>query len=84
MAGSLEEFEQLHASCIEDGLLTRGFGGKLRITKKGQDFVKVAAITDEEVSFALQEALRTSWLDRRSALVAVVLVARSRLPRRDS
>jgi hypothetical protein len=84
VAGSLEKFEELRASCIGDGLLTRGLGGYLRITKKGRKFVKLAAITDEEVSSALQDALRTPWLDRRGALVSLVLFARQRLPKRDS
>jgi hypothetical protein len=82
VAASLE-FERLRQSCIDEGLLAPAFGrGNLRITKKGREVVKLAAITDEEVASALQEALRTPWLDRRSALVAVVLLARQR--RRDS
>ncbi len=84
MAGSYEEFEELRRSCIEDGLLGRGFGGQLRITKKGREVVKLAAVVDEEVASALQDALRTPWLERRSALVALVLLARQRLPMRDS
>src|SRR5205807_6216894 len=83
VAGSFEEFEELRRSCIEDGLLTRTFGGRLRITKKGQELVKRAAILDEEVAWGVQEALRTSWLDRRSALVSLVLTARLRMGARD-
>ena len=75
MAGSYEEFEELRTSCIEDGLLARGFGGQLRITRKGREVVKLAAVVDEEVASALQDALRTPWLERRSALVALVLLA---------
>ena len=84
MAGSLEEFEELQTSCIEDGLLTRTFGGQLRITKKGRELVKLTAIVDEEVAWGVQEALRTPWLDRRSALVSLVLLARQRMPGGDS
>ena len=58
VAWSYDEFKQLHQSCIDDGLLTSAFGrGNLRITKKGRQFVKLAAATDEEVLSALQEAV---------------------------
>jgi len=83
VAGSHEEFEELRTSCIEDGLLARGFGGQLRITKRGREVVKLAAIVDEEVASAARDALRTPWMERRSALVALVLLARRRLPTRD-
>ncbi len=84
MGEGYEEFKELQTSCLEDGLLARGLGGRLRITKKGREAVKLAAIVDEEVASALQDALRTPWLERRSALVALVLLARQRLPTRDS
>jgi hypothetical protein len=80
---SYQGFKDLEASCIDDGLLARGFGGKLRITKKGRDAVKLAAIADAEVASALAEALRTPWLERRQALVALVLFAREQVPQRD-
>jgi hypothetical protein len=81
VTGSLGEFEDLRASCTEDGLLARGLGGYLRITKKGREFVKIAAITDEEVADALKDAVRTRWRDRREALVSLVLFARLRAPK---
>jgi hypothetical protein len=84
VAGGYEEFEELRTSCIEDGLLARGFGRQLRITKKGRELVKLAAIVDEEVAWGVQEALRTRWLERRGALVALVLLARQRSRLRDS
>lgn len=60
------EYERLQQSCIDEGPLTRAFGnGNLRITRKGQQFVKIAAITDEEVAAAIQEAVSTRWRDRR-------------------
>ncbi len=85
MAASYEEFKELEQSCLDDGLLAPAFGrGNLRITKKGREVVKLAVIVDEEVASALQDALRTPWLERRSALVALVLLARQRLRLRDS
>jgi len=81
VTGSLGEFEDLRTSCIEDGLLTRGRGGYLRITKEGREFVKLAAILDEEVASALQEAVHTRWRDRREALVSLVLFSRQQLPK---
>jgi hypothetical protein len=84
VAASYEEFKELRQSCLDDDLLAPVFGGKLRITKKGREVVKVAAITDQEVASALQDALRTPWLERRSAFVALVLLARQRLRMRDS
>jgi hypothetical protein len=84
VGGSYEELKGLQTLCLEDGLLARGFGGRFRITKKGREAVKLAAIVDEEVTSALQDALRTPWLERRSALVTLVLFARERLPMRDS
>jgi hypothetical protein len=84
VAGSYEEFKKLHQSCIDDGLLTKAFGrGNLRITKKGREFVKFAAMADEEVASALQEAIHTPLLERREALVTLVLLARERVPRSD-
>ena len=82
--GSVDDFKKLEASCIEVGLLTRRFGGGLRITKRGREAVKLAAATDEEVAAALQDALRTRWLDRGDALVTLVLLARQRLSERQS
>lgn len=80
MASSYEEFKGLEQSCLDDGLLAPAFGrGNLRITKKGREVVRLAAITDEEVASALQDALRTPWLERRGALVTLVLFARQRL-----
>jgi hypothetical protein len=79
----LPDIRELESACLEDGLLARGLGGRLRITKKGRDLVKLATILDEEVAHEVQEALRTRWLDRQEALVAVVLLARARLPARD-
>jgi hypothetical protein len=77
----LDEYDQIEQSCIDEGLLTKAFGkGNLRITKKGQQFVKLAAATDEEVFAALQEALATPWLERREALVTLVVIARQRQP----
>jgi hypothetical protein len=77
----LAEYEQLEQSCIDEGLLTKAFGkGNLRITKKGQQFVKLAAATDEEVAATLQEAVHTPWLERREALVTLVVFARHRQP----
>jgi hypothetical protein len=81
---SADELKELEASCIEDGLLTRRFGGGLRITKRGREVVKLAAITDEEVASALQDVLRTRWLDRGDALLTLVLFARQRLSTCDS
>jgi hypothetical protein len=80
---SVDDFKKLEASCIEDGLLAR-FGGGLRITKRGREVVKLAAATDEEVAAALQDALRTRWLDRGDALVTLVRFARQRLSERPS
>jgi hypothetical protein len=85
MASSYDEFTKLHQSCVDDGLLAPAFGrGNLRITKKGREVVKLAAIVDEEVRSALQDALRTPWLQRREALVTLVLFARQRLPTSES
>jgi hypothetical protein len=79
-----QEHMELRQSCLDDGLLTSAFGrGNLRITKKGRKVVKYKAVTDEVVADALQEALRTPWLERREALVAVVLVAKERLSATD-
>jgi hypothetical protein len=75
---SLEDLVRLEQSCLEDGLLARAFGAKLRITKKGQKVVKLPAVADEEVASALEEALREPWLERRAALVSVLLLARMR------
>ncbi len=75
---SLEDFARLEQSCLEDGLLAPAFGGHLRITKKGQKVVKLAAVADEEVASALEEALREPWLERRAAFVSVLLLARMR------
>ena len=75
---SLEDFARLKQSCLEDGLLAPAFGDNLRITKKGQKLVKLMAVADEEVALALEEALREPWLDRRAALVSVLLFARMR------
>jgi hypothetical protein len=82
--GTVDDFKKLEVSCIEDGLLTRRVGGGLRITKRGREVVKLAAITDEEVAAALQEALQTRLLDRGDALVTLVLFARQRSSMRDS
>jgi hypothetical protein len=77
---AIDEFKRLRQSCIDDGLLTRAIGsGNLRITKKGRELVKRGASLDEEVASALQDVLRTRWLDRREALVSLVLFARQRL-----
>ena len=79
MAGSYDEFKELRQSCIDDGLLKRAFGrGNLRITKKGRQVVKLAAIADEEVASALQEAVSAPLLERRQALVTLLLFARQR------
>jgi hypothetical protein len=65
-------------------LLTSAWGkGRLRITKKGRNFVKLAAMADDEVASAVQRATRSPWLERRQALVTLVLVARLRVPRGD-
>jgi hypothetical protein len=73
------EVEQLEQSCLDDGLLASAFGrGNLRITKKGRELVKISAIVDEEVASALQDALRTPWLERRQALVDLVLLIRTK------
>jgi hypothetical protein len=37
------------------------------------EYVKTFAVVDEEVASALQDALRTPWLERRDALEALVL-----------
>ena len=81
---SADAFRELQETCLTDGLVKRGFGGELRITKKGRELVKLAAISDEEVASALQDALRTPWRDRGSTFVSLVHFARSRLPMRDS
>jgi hypothetical protein len=84
VARSYDEFKELQQSCIDDGLLTPAFGrGNLRITKKGRQLVKLAAIAVEEVASALEWAVHTPLLERRQALVTVVLVARER-EQRDS
>ena len=76
---SFEAFERLRQSCVEDGLLKPAFGaGNLRITKKGQNFVKAAATADPEVAAAVQDVLRSPFLKRREELVSVLLFARSR------
>jgi hypothetical protein len=75
---SLEDFVRLEQSCLDDGLLAPAFGGNVRITKKGVKVVKLAAVADEEVASALKEALREPWLQRRAALVSVLLLARTR------
>lgn len=77
---SFDDFVRLEESCLEDGLLAHAFGRNLRITKKGQNVVKLAALVDQEVASALEEALREPWLERRGALVAVLLLARARNP----
>ena len=70
---SFEDFERLRQLCVEDGLLKPTFGaGNLRITKRGQNFVKVAASADPEVAEAVQDVLRSPFLERREALVSVV------------
>jgi hypothetical protein len=75
----LDELNTARQSCIDEGLLTSAWGkGNLRITKKGRQYVKYNALADEEVEAALKEAIRTPWLERRSALVSLVLVARLR------
>lgn len=85
MAASYEELKELEQSCLDDGLLAPAFGrGNLRITKKGREVVKLAAITDEEMASALQGALRTPWLERRSALVTLMLSTQQRLRLHDS
>jgi hypothetical protein len=81
--GAFQEYEDLRSSCIEDGLLKEGFGHKLRITKEGREFVKLAAILDEDVARELQAALRAPWMERRGALAAMVLLARERMPAKD-
>jgi hypothetical protein len=80
MRRGYDQFNELQASCLEEGLLARGLGGALRITKKGREAVKLAAIHDGEVASALEEALGTPWLERREALLALLLYARERLP----
>jgi hypothetical protein len=75
---SFEDLARLEQSCLEDGLLAHGFGRNLRITKKGQNVVKLAALVDEDVASALDEALREPWLERRAAFVSVLLLARMR------
>lgn len=67
VAGTYKEFEELRTSCIQDGLLSRGFGGQLRIMMKGRELVKLAELADEKVASALQDALRTPWLERMHA-----------------
>jgi hypothetical protein len=75
---SFEHLARLEQSCLEDGLLAHAFGRNLRITKKGQNVVKLAALADEDVASALEEALREPWLERRAAFVSVLLLARMR------
>jgi hypothetical protein len=78
VAWSYDE-HRLRQSCVDDGLLTKAFGrGNLRITKKGQEVVKRMAVLDEEVAAAVQEALGTPVLERREALVTLLLFARRR------
>jgi hypothetical protein len=75
----MEDLARLTQSWLDEGLLAPAFGpGNLRITKKGQTLVKLAAVADEEVASALQEALHEPWLDRRAAFVSVLLFARTR------
>jgi hypothetical protein len=79
VAWSYDEYRELRQSCVDDGLLTKAFGrGNLRITKKGQEVVKRMAVLDEEVAAAVQEALGTPLLERREALVTLLLIARQR------
>jgi hypothetical protein len=84
VAASYEEFKRLEQSCLDDGLLAPAFGrGNLRITKKGAKFVKLASLLDEEVASGVEETLHTPWLERRAALVALLLTARQQLPMND-
>jgi hypothetical protein len=79
VAGSYDEYKELRQSCIDDGLLKKAFGrGNLRITKKGQEVVKRMAVRDAEVAAAVQEAVHTPLLERREALVTLLLFARQR------
>jgi hypothetical protein len=82
---SIDELKKLQQLCVDIGLLTKAFGrGNLRITKQGSGVVRLAAALDEEVASAVQEALRTPWLERREALVSLLLFACHRLQTRDS
>jgi hypothetical protein len=84
VAASYDEFKKLHQSCIDKGLLAPAFGrGNYRITKKGRELVKLAAVVDDEVATALEDALHTPWMERREALVSLVLFACQRLPPRE-
>jgi hypothetical protein len=72
-----EQYMELTQVCLDEGLLAPAFGrGNLRITKKGRELVKFAVTVDEEVASALQDTLRSRWLDRRQELVTLVKFAR--------
>jgi hypothetical protein len=55
-AGFVNDVRRLEQWCLDDGLLARGLGGTLRITRKGREVVKSAARYDQEVAEALQGA----------------------------
>ena len=75
-----DEFRALEQSCLAEGLLKPAFGGVVRITKKGREVAKATALVDDEVADALREALGSPLLERREALVSVLLLARMRRP----
>ena len=75
LPGSLEEWHTLEQACFDEGLLTHGFGKLPRITKKGQELVKLMAIADEDVREGLDDALRQRWVERRAAFVTVLELA---------
>jgi hypothetical protein len=65
---------KLRQSCIDEGLLVPALGRRnFQDLEEGMEYVKTFAVVDEEVASALQDALRTPWLERRDALEALVL-----------
>jgi len=71
-------WEQTRQACYDQELLSRGWRRNESVTKSGRKLIEAAALVDQEVAGALQDALNEPVTRRMSAMVPVVLLAHRR------
>jgi hypothetical protein len=73
------DWERTRQACYDADLLARNWRRNESVTKSGRKLIEAAALVDQEVAAALQDALNEPVTRRTDAMVSVLLLAHGRL-----
>jgi hypothetical protein len=76
--GAGEQWERTRQACYDQDLLARGWRRNECVTKPGRKLIEAAALVDQEVAGAFQDALNEPVTRRTDAYVSVLLLAHRR------